>query len=322
MTTTLTDRYVSATLRRVPEKQRPEIAQELRAAIADDVDARIDQGDKPAKAEYDALQGMGDPYRLAASYTNHSLSLIGPDIYPTYVRSLKILGWTVLPVVYVVLLVISAAQGKNVAASIFGPLGTTISVAIYISFIVTLLFAIAERTASNRSSEMTSALTWTPDRLPLDVEPPSMKRWGDVITQVTGTLFIVGFVLFDRYSPIVTKHGHGIPVLAPHLWAFWIPLFLGILAVTVIFEFIKLRVGRWTIVTALTSSILGLLGAATLIIAILTSTVVNPALTTTPDLVAGSWIWVIAAIVIAVIWLGTTINTWRPSTRKQQPDVA
>jgi hypothetical protein len=32
----------------VPEKQRPEIEKELRAAIADDVDARIDQGDKPA----------------------------------------------------------------------------------------------------------------------------------------------------------------------------------------------------------------------------------------------------------------------------------
>ncbi|MCU1421030.1 MAG: hypothetical protein JWN36_681, partial [Microbacteriaceae bacterium] len=44
MTGPLVDRYVAATLRRIPEKQRPEIDRELRAAIADDVDARVEQG--------------------------------------------------------------------------------------------------------------------------------------------------------------------------------------------------------------------------------------------------------------------------------------
>ena len=41
---TLTDRYVAATLRTVPEKQRPDIEKELRASIADAIDDRLEAG--------------------------------------------------------------------------------------------------------------------------------------------------------------------------------------------------------------------------------------------------------------------------------------
>ena len=44
---TLTDRYVAATLRTLPEKQRPDIEKELRASIADAVDDRIERRGRP-----------------------------------------------------------------------------------------------------------------------------------------------------------------------------------------------------------------------------------------------------------------------------------
>ncbi len=50
-TTTLTDRYVDAILRRLPERQRPDIEKELRASIADAVDDRLEAGTDPAEAE-------------------------------------------------------------------------------------------------------------------------------------------------------------------------------------------------------------------------------------------------------------------------------
>ena len=40
MTTTLTDRYVAATLRRLPARQRADIDTELRGLIADAIDGR------------------------------------------------------------------------------------------------------------------------------------------------------------------------------------------------------------------------------------------------------------------------------------------
>ncbi|MFD0597537.1 permease prefix domain 1-containing protein [Catellatospora coxensis] len=68
--TTLTDRYVDATLRRLPGRQRADIEKELRTAIADAVDDRVEAGDEPAAAEIEVLTGLGDPARLAAGYAD------------------------------------------------------------------------------------------------------------------------------------------------------------------------------------------------------------------------------------------------------------
>ncbi len=315
MSATLTDRYVSATLRRVPQKQRPEIEKELRAAIADDVDARLDQGDDATAAEYAALTELGDPYRLAASYTNRTLALIGPDIYPTYIRTLKVVCWIALPIVAVVLAIISVAQGRNVFASIFGPLGTTISVGIYIAFVITLVFVILERTQPDEAEELAHR-AWTPEFLAAEIDPPSLTRWGDVIGQAVGSLMLAGFLLIDRFAPFVTdKAGHAIPILDLRLWSFWIPLYLALLVLAIGYEFVKLRVGRWSIGTAIASTVFGLVGAVALIVMVLTTTVVNPALVAVPVVAVGSWLWSVVAIVIGIVWIGVTINIWRPSAR-------
>jgi hypothetical protein len=320
MTTTLTDRYVSATLRRVPQKQRPEIEKELRAAIADDVDARLAQGDAPDAAEHAALVELGDPYRLAASYTNRSLALIGPDIYPTYIRTLKVVCWIALPIVVVALAAISIAQGKNVFASIFGPLGAAISVGIYISFIITLVFVILERTQPDETKEIADR-AWTPDALVAEIEPPSLTKWGDVVSQTVGSVLLAGFLVFDRLTPFVpNRAGRDVPILDQHLWGFWIPLYLVLLGLAIVYEFLKLRVGRWNVGTRIASTVFGLIGAGALIAMVLTTTVVNPALVSVPVLAVGSWLWTVVSIVIGVIWLGVTVNLWRPSAGARRPE--
>ncbi len=318
MTSNLTDRYVAATLRRVPEKQRPEIERELRAAIADDRDARIEQGQSPADAEYSVLNEMGDPYRLAASYTNHSLTLIGPDFYPAYIRCLKIVGWASLPIVFVVLAIIDFAQGKNVWGSIFGPLGSTITVAVYIAFVVTVMFAIAERAAASHAATDLSDMAWKPENLAVEVPAPNLTRWGDVFSQAVGSLLVVGFLLIDRFAPFVTagSRGHDVSILDPRLWDFWIPLYFVLLVLAVALEFVRVSVRRWSPATTLIGTLLGLLGAAAIILTVLTTTVVNPALSNAPVVAEGSWIWWLIAALVALLWVAATINAWRPRTRK------
>lgn len=316
MTTNLTDRYVAATLRRVPEKQRPEIDRELRAAIADDVDARLEQGDKPSDAEFAALKEMGDPYRLAASYTNRSLTLIGPDFYPNYVRMLRVVCILVLPVLYVVLAVVSFAQHQNPWSAIFGPLGSTISVGIYIAFAITVMFAIAERASASQPDADKSDLEWTPNSLAAEVSPPSFTRWTDVITQLVGSLVIVVLLVADRYAPVVTgRHGH-VSVLAPQLWKFWIPLFLVILAAAIVVEWVKSRMGHSTLATAIVDASVGLVGAVSLVVMVLTTVVVNPALTTVAALRPGSWLWLIVAAAIVLVFAVSTVRTLRLGIRR------
>src|SRR5262245_8394752 len=97
-TNTLTDRYVEATLRRVPAEKRPDIDKELRASIADAVDDRIEAGADRSEAEAAVLTELGDPARLAAGYADRPLYLIGPELFLDYVRFLRVLIITVVPI--------------------------------------------------------------------------------------------------------------------------------------------------------------------------------------------------------------------------------
>ena len=67
-TTTLTDRYVWTVTRHLPDDIGPDVARELRATIADAVDARVEAGVEPTTAEGEVLSELGDPDVLARTY--------------------------------------------------------------------------------------------------------------------------------------------------------------------------------------------------------------------------------------------------------------
>ncbi|MFN8629484.1 MAG: hypothetical protein U0838_03940 [Chloroflexota bacterium] len=79
--TTLTDRYVWAVLRSLPNGQRRAGARD-RALIADAIEARGAVGIPAPDAERAALVELGDPDALAARYMDRPLALIRPRLYP------------------------------------------------------------------------------------------------------------------------------------------------------------------------------------------------------------------------------------------------
>src|SRR5690606_3729698 len=87
----LTDRYLHAFVRVVPEAQRRTIDAEVRERIADAIEARIGSGDDTEAAERAVLTELGDPERLAVDYLDRPLQLIGPRYYLTWWRLLKLL---------------------------------------------------------------------------------------------------------------------------------------------------------------------------------------------------------------------------------------
>src|SRR5690606_21615629 len=91
MTTTLTDRYIAATVRSLPPQLQAEVRDELRASIADAVDARTEQGEPLEAAGRAVLSELGDPSILAAGYADRPLHLIGPKYFLTWWRLLKVL---------------------------------------------------------------------------------------------------------------------------------------------------------------------------------------------------------------------------------------
>lgn len=222
-TGTLTDRYVAEVVRRIPAGRRGDVAEELSATIADTVEAR--DPDDPATAEREVLTEMGDPIRLAAGYADRPLTLIGPELYPAYVRLLTVLLITVLPVLTAGSAVLDVLDGRGAASVIGGAAGTVLSVGAQMIAWLTVAFALVERSGRRPGAP---GGAWTPDDLP---EPRAPRRRGAAAYAGTAwhALLISLIVWQHTAQPYRTDEGVRLDVLDPGLWSGWIwPVLAGL----------------------------------------------------------------------------------------------
>ncbi|GLI26161.1 hypothetical protein ARHIZOSPH14_04030 [Agromyces rhizosphaerae] len=226
--TTLTDRYVQATARYLPERQRPELARELRERIGDRRDAMVEAGHDPDDAERATLVELGDPAALAAGYADRPMHLIGPRTYLAWLRVLKLVLLIAVPIVTAISLLaqlLSGATAGEVAASTFG---AALNTALQVLFWVTLVFAVIDR-----SPAASKARAWTPAQLPAVHDEYKAKRLPDLVFSLIAlTVFAVLIVWQQTGIPV---NGEPIPFLDPSLWSFWIPWFLVLIALEMAF---------------------------------------------------------------------------------------
>ncbi len=275
MTATLTDRYIWAVQRSLPEAQRDDIDRELRGTIADTIDAKLESGLGSAEAERATIAELGDPYRLAAGYADRPLVLIGPDLFPSYIRLLKLLYAIVLPCAAGgVTLALLLSRPESVGA-VMGPLWATIlGVTVHLGFWVTLLFALIER---GPKKDRASIGEWSPENLP-DVPQRGDVKLSDAIGSVVFLVTMFGLVLWQQFWPVVTADdGTPLPLLNEGLWSLWLPVLFGIALVEIAFAVLVWRFGRWTVPLAVVNAVLAIAAAAVLVWLFVTDQVVNPA---------------------------------------------
>ena len=159
---TLTERYVSEIVRRIPANQRQDVADELRTTIADTIDAREETD--PEQAEREVLTEMGDPISLSAQFADRPQMLIGPALYATYIRLITILLCTVLPVFTVVMVAIDVLDGAGAGAILGTALWAIVGAGAQIIAWTTLIFALLER--HRRGAQRSSPVEdWSVDDL-------------------------------------------------------------------------------------------------------------------------------------------------------------
>jgi hypothetical protein len=204
--TSLTDRYVAATLRGIPAHHRTEIENELRASIADAMESQT---------EFEALTALGDPSRLAADYSDRPNHLIGARYFPDYRRLLLLTLMTVIPVIFVVSGVSEFARGSAFGAALLGALSTAGVVAMHIAIWTTLVFAAIERRPRASHARRTP---WSPLSLP-DL-PGSRIDLGSVVggTSVV-TLLASALILVQTVGPVIDSNGNVVGVIAPEVWS-------------------------------------------------------------------------------------------------------
>jgi len=299
-TANLTDRYVDAAMRTVPENQRGDLAAELRGSIDDQIDARVADGEDTASAERAVLIELGDPDKLAAQYTDRPLWLVGPRYFLDWWRLLKLLLWIVPACaafgVSLAMVLDGASFGEIVGAVI--PL--LLTVVVHLAFWTTLVFVILERTGH----ETETSGPWTPDQLP----EPRQKGVGlsDMIASLGFLAIMVGVVLWDLFVGFVPTEP-GLSFLDPGLWPWWILGLFIVMALEAVLAIVVYAVGRWTIGLAVANGILNLVVAVPALWLLFEGRLINPAFfpSVIPD--DGVEVGQIVAIVIGFVIAGVAI---------------
>ncbi|MFI7577128.1 HAAS signaling domain-containing protein [Micromonospora sp. NPDC049497] len=268
--TSLTDRYVAATLRSVPAQRRDEIATELRASIEDMVEGRSTDGRDTITVERAVLTELGDPAQLAARYTDRRLQLIGPTYYLVWERLLKLLLSFVPGTVGTVVGVVEATAGGNPGGAIGVGISTALTVAVHIAFWVTLVFAVAERV--NPALRLP---TWNVDQLP-DEPVERDVTLADTCASIVALALTLGFLVWQHFQTLIPAGGDRLPILDPALWTSWLPVLLAVLAASMGLEFAKYRARRWTWRLVVVNAVLDLAFALPVIGLLLTDRLLNP----------------------------------------------
>jgi hypothetical protein len=275
--TSLTDQYLAAALRHLPQKKRADVERELRSSIGDATDDRVAGGEAPELAERAVLEGLGDPARLAAGISGRPMYLIGPELFLNYRRLLTTLLAIVVPIVSAVVAAIEIARGGGFDDGIAVAISTAINVAIQTAFWVTLTFVLIERAeVGKRAGEQSGTTRWTVDDLPkLAVDRVSVS---DTVGEIVTLLITIGGLLLLRgLTWTDASTGQQIPLLAPELANIWAPALIAVLVVLVVFRLALHVAGRWTMPLATIHAVLELAFALPVIYLALNGLLINPA---------------------------------------------
>ncbi len=239
----LIDRYIHDVARRLPEKQRVDVAKELQAEIEEMIEDRSGGKASRKQVAYDVLVELGSPSRLADSYRERPRYLIGPDYYEPYLFLLKTIYIVVLPLLGFIIWMTEAMTASHTALSLFVKIaGVLLGASIHIFFWTTLSFVFVQKVAAGQPHDH----GWKPEDLP-ELPPEQEVTRGESFFAIAWSVFAVLAMLYQVPAIYNWIGPSDVPqFFAPEMWPGWT---LGLLAVALlglVAEWIKLFVGGWT----------------------------------------------------------------------------
>jgi hypothetical protein len=251
--------YVTEVGRRLPEKQRADIEREIRSMIEDTLEDESRTQGRPVDEELvvSVLKRLGSPEKLAASYAPPRY-LVGPELYPSYVLSLKLVLGIVLLLSAIGLAVTAAlgagqGSGADAPVALLRGLGlgglNLINVGIQVFGMVTIIFAIIQWAAPGFKAPAVSP-EFDPRQLKIVAEPES-EPFRPLNLAIGMTLPLLALALFNFYPQLV-----GMYIYKDGQWqvyqiftaAFfgYLPFMSILWTLEAVFKGSVLAAGRWT----------------------------------------------------------------------------
>lgn len=223
----LIDRYLQAVRFWLPKTNRQE---DLLAELGEDLRSQIEDketelGHPLDKAEMAAiLKRCGSPM-MVAGRLGPQRHLIGPALFPIYEFVLKmVLLWILVPVfIFIVGPVNAANSGGNWGLAVASTLGDLWSGLFIAAGIITLVFAIIERTNTHLGTE----IKWDPLKLPpvrKDERKPSLMK--AVCELGFGFFGLIWLLLVPHYPFLILGPAAAFLKASPILHTFYLPILL------------------------------------------------------------------------------------------------
>lgn len=252
----LIERYVHDVARRLPQKQRRDVAMELTTEIEEMAKGRNKAGRLIKQHVYDVLMELGSPSKLADQYREHPRYLIGPEYFESYITLLKSIYIIVLPLLlFITWMSESLTQNHTFVSILLSLIGMSVEISVHLFFWSTLSFLFAQKVAGMKPYDE----DWTPDSLPTLPAEREITRnesyfaiaWS--VFAVLATLFQIP-VIFEWLGPDDVPQ-----FFSEAMWPQWT---LGLLALSLLgllTEIIKLAVRGWTTMTVALVSIVNII---------------------------------------------------------------
>lgn len=269
---TLTDRYLDAVARDVPHNRREGVREQVRESLDVDVTRRVADGTPASQAERQALEALGDPRRVADEACGPRW-LIGPRVYPDYVRVLRLVVVVVLPIVATSVAIADGLAGQNPAEVLLSAVTAAAGAAVQCAFWVTLVFAVLDRTGAALHSR---AGAWTVADLPAPAARKARVGLGETITSVIFGVLLIGVVLWPwQYVP--SAGAQGVPVLSDDLRPTVTALLVAVLVAGIALDVVLYLLGRWTLPLAAVNTVLDVAFAGVVIGLVASDRLFDPA---------------------------------------------
>lgn len=192
--------YVHECVKRLPEKQRNDIQQELTVEIAEMIQQKEEEGISQAEAIQVVLEELGDPIELANRYNETKNYLIGPSYYGTYTKVLKIvlvsvlIGVSIAYGVGVLFVDLSLSEGFTnslIIQQLINYLGITFNVTLQIVVWITVIFALIEKNEKSLFEKEIKTEAWTIKELPKNIVDNKTSKLENVISLIVYSVFLI-----------------------------------------------------------------------------------------------------------------------------------
>lgn len=302
-------RYVHDVARRLPKRLRSDVAAELHSSLGEAHEAAVAEfnresghmatDDERENIAVDLVRNFGPPAALAASYRSGPQWLIGPDLYPAFKRTLKIV-WLVIAALVLTATSIGVLQGDRGYLEAMAALTTGGLLSDLVSALgwVVLVFWIIQLTGRRRdgapgavpASPLAAARVdaWDPRELPAVDDPDVVSRSGLMVEIAIMLGLLVLFGVFPHAigaSVSVNGERGWVSLLGPGFLDQRSLLYIGFIGVAAM-NMVLLRRGRWTTPTRIVDLILNLIFLVALARIVSTGDIVATGAT---DLVANGW---------------------------------